>query len=133
MKESEAKNLFVELRAAGKSFDKISDELKVSKPTLIKWSKEFQHQISNLKAVELEALREKYLMSKEHEVKLFRGFIDKIQIEMEKKDFSNYSFEELLAMFNTFKGRLHSEMKIQLTEKVPHQYSLEDKIETWYL
>ena len=31
---------FIELRAKGYSFQKISDELNISKPTLIEWSKD---------------------------------------------------------------------------------------------
>ena len=38
VKTIEDKQRFVELRAKGLSFERIAEELKVSKPTLIKWS-----------------------------------------------------------------------------------------------
>jgi orotate phosphoribosyltransferase-like protein len=38
-KTLDEKQQFIELRAKGYSFQKISDELKISKPTLIEWSK----------------------------------------------------------------------------------------------
>ena len=60
MKDQETKEGFVELRAKGWSFDRIAQELRVSKQTLINWRREFALQISNLKAIELEALREKF-------------------------------------------------------------------------
>ena len=50
---------FVQLRSQGCSFARIADELNVSKPTLIKWSRKFQYEIQNLRAVELEALQQK--------------------------------------------------------------------------
>ncbi len=36
---------FIELRALGYTFDEIVSEIKVSKPTLIKWGKEYKNQI----------------------------------------------------------------------------------------
>ena len=56
MKEQEIKTGFVELRAKGWSYDRIAQELKVSKQTLIIWSKELACEIANLKAIELETL-----------------------------------------------------------------------------
>jgi len=54
---------FIELRAQGWSFARIATELQVSKPTLIAWSRKHQFQINNLKAIEREALAEKWLAS----------------------------------------------------------------------
>src|SRR6516162_9495242 len=54
---------FIELRALGWSFARIATELQVSKPTLIDWSRKHQFQINNLKAIEREALAEKWLAS----------------------------------------------------------------------
>ena len=45
MKSIEEKQRFVELRAKGLSFERIAEELKVSKPTLIKWSEELFHEV----------------------------------------------------------------------------------------
>jgi len=39
MKDQQTKEKFIELRAKGLSFDKISRELRISKQTLINWSK----------------------------------------------------------------------------------------------
>ena len=39
---------FIHLRAQGLSFEKISVEIGVSKPTLIKWNQEFSEEIANL-------------------------------------------------------------------------------------
>ena len=41
---------FIKLRAEGYSFDNIAEKLKISKPTLIKWSKEYEFEINELDA-----------------------------------------------------------------------------------
>lgn len=51
MKDTDTKQRFIELRAKGLSFDKISDKLNTSKQTLINWQSEFNAEIANLKAV----------------------------------------------------------------------------------
>ena len=43
---------FIDLRVQGWSFARIAAELKVSKPTLIAWSRKHQHIIANLVAIE---------------------------------------------------------------------------------
>jgi hypothetical protein len=50
---------FIELTAMGLSYDKISKQLKVSKSTLIEWSKVFEPGIRHLRNIKLEPLREK--------------------------------------------------------------------------
>ena len=60
MGNSEKKNKFVELRAKGMSFENIAKELGICKQTCINWSKDLEFQVNNLKAIEMEALQEKY-------------------------------------------------------------------------
>jgi len=50
MKKHLLKNKFIELRVNGNTYDEIAKELKISKPTAIKWAKEFK------KDIELERL-----------------------------------------------------------------------------
>ena len=69
MKTTEQKEKFVELRAKNWSFKKIAKQLGISKPTLIKWSKELNQKIANMKAIELEAIQEKYYMQKNKKLK----------------------------------------------------------------
>jgi len=45
MSKLESVEKFIELRALGHTFDEIVRELTVSKPTLIKWGKEYENQI----------------------------------------------------------------------------------------
>ena len=55
----DVKEQFIEMKANEYSFSSISEELKVSKPTLIDWSKEFKMDIENRRSLEIKALQEK--------------------------------------------------------------------------
>jgi len=86
---------FIELRSKGMSFAKISEELGVSKPTLIKWSKELEVDIRNMQAIEQEALREKYLITKEKRLEVLGDSLEKVKQELAKRDFSEIPTEKL--------------------------------------
>lgn len=63
MKDAEVRHQFITLRAQFKSFDTISKELRVHKPTLIEWEHGSKEKIANLKAIELEELRERFWLT----------------------------------------------------------------------
>ena len=95
MKDQETRERFIELRARGLSFDKISKELRTSKQTLINWGKELQEKIANLKAIELETPQEKYCLSKEKRTELFGEKLKVLKEELDKRDLSELSTKEL--------------------------------------
>ncbi|WP_243555777.1 hypothetical protein [Priestia megaterium] len=116
MKENDKKHCFIELRAQGFSFDKISKELKVAKSTLILWSKEFELEIANLKAVEMEGLLEKHFMSKKARIELFGKQIIKIKEELGRRDFSDISTEKLFDLLVKYVNQLkQEEMKVEFS------------------
>lgn len=57
MENEKKEELFKILRVSGLSFDKISKEIGVSKPTLIKWSRKHSIEIQNLNCLEIDELR----------------------------------------------------------------------------
>src|SRR5580765_2845893 len=63
MKDQETMQKFIELRSQGWTYARLMAELNLSKPTLVNWSRKFQFQIQNLRAIELEALANKWLTS----------------------------------------------------------------------
>ncbi|MBW8015898.1 MAG: hypothetical protein FVQ82_06900 [Planctomycetes bacterium] len=77
---------FIELRAAGQSYNKISVQLKVSKPTLIKWSRKFSNDIKNAKALEIESIREEYLLGREHQLRVLGTQLSKLTKEILKRN-----------------------------------------------
>ncbi|MFZ0925886.1 MAG: helix-turn-helix domain-containing protein [Halobacteriota archaeon] len=102
MKDNETKVRFMELRAQGLPLAKIADEIKVSKPTLINWDKQFKEEIDNLRAIELEAMYDKYDLSTRKKVEFFGDVLSRIQRELETRDLSSISTEKLFAMYAHF-------------------------------
>ena len=99
VKDTETKDRFVELRSDGLSFSAIAKKLKVSKQTLINWSKEFQDEIANLKAIELEALRDENLLTEKGSVESIGVLLKKITGELEKRNLSDVPTGTLINMF----------------------------------
>ncbi len=106
----ETKEKFVELRAKGFSFDKIAKELGKAKQTLIDWSKELQEEIANLKALELEALFEKYYLLKENRLQTFGAMLIKIKEEVERRDLSDVPTDKLLELLLKYSNQVKEEI-----------------------
>ena len=111
MKDTETKNMFVELRAQGMSFSRIAQKLKVSKQTLINWSKDLQNDIVNLKEIELEELRVHRNMSERTRIELIGGQLERIKQELAKRDLSDVPTATLLSLFIKFAPLLQKEYK----------------------
>lgn len=82
----EIKEEFVQLRAKGWSYTRISRKLKVSKSTLSNWRAELEEEIASLRAMELEALQERYWMAKEGKIKLLGETLKAIQKELKDRE-----------------------------------------------
>ena len=63
MKGAKTKQKFLELRAQGKSLRAIEIEIGTSRGTLAKWEQDYREHLTNLKAIERDAMREKYLLT----------------------------------------------------------------------
>ncbi len=109
MMDNQVKEKFIELRAQGLSFAKIAEQLGVSKPTLIEWSRELEHEISNLKAIELETLHEKYYVQKAKRIELLGRQLEAVKGELEKRDLKEMPTEKLLDFFIKFATVLKQE------------------------
>jgi hypothetical protein len=106
----EVKQQFIELRAKGYSFDKISKQIGKSKQTLIDWSKDLEEEISNCKALELEALYESYYLLKEAKVKKYGAILEKITNSLENRDFDKVPTGRLLELYLLYFERLSQEV-----------------------
>ena len=104
------KERFIELRAKGWSYDKIGKELGKAKQTLIDWSKELQDEIANLKALELEALYEKYYLLKETRLQTFGEMLTKIKTEVESRDLSDVPTDKLLELLLKYNSQVKEEI-----------------------
>ena len=102
MKNNETKARFMELRAQGLPLAKIAAEIKVSKTTLVNWEGDLKEQIDNLRAMELEAMYDKYHLSTRKKVEFFGDILSRIQRELETRELSEIPTEKLFAMYAHF-------------------------------
>ena len=99
MADLEKQKEFIRLKAKGKSYRKISEEIGVSKRTLINWGKELSYDIENAHAIELEALQDEYYMLKERRIKLFGEKLKAISEEIETRGLEEVPTEKLFDLF----------------------------------
>lgn len=121
MEDLKTRGSFIELRAKGLSFDKIARQLQKSKQTLIDWSKEYEEEIANLKAVELEALYEEYFLSKEKRIERFGKMLQRIEKELETRNLSDVETDKLLELagkYYTLTREEYTESRFQTTEEM---------------
>jgi transcriptional regulator with XRE-family HTH domain len=102
MKDNDTKARFIELRGQGLPLKRIADQIGVSKTTLINWEQDLKEQIDNLRAMELEALYDKYYLSVRKKVEFFGDVLSQIQRELETRDLSTVPTEKLFAMYAHF-------------------------------
>ena len=96
MKNELKKVKFVQLRSSGKTYNEISDELKISKPTLIKWSKELEGDLHNEMEIQKETLLQNYNLNQERIFKLKSKIIDKLENEILNSNLSDVPKNKLL-------------------------------------
>ena len=97
---------FIELRAQGWSYARLMTELNVSKPTLIAWSRKHQFQIQNLKAIELEALGEKWLASTTDRVNILGEQLRKVEAAISQRDVGGLSTQQLYALARSLRRQI---------------------------
>lgn len=98
MKDTDKKREFIELRAKNYSFQRISDEIGVSKPTLIKWDKEFSHEIDTLNSIELEGLYHEYKTTTKQRVEYLGELHQKLIKELQNRELTDIKTDKLLEM-----------------------------------
>ena len=106
----ETKEIFIELRAKGWSFERIAKKIGKAKQTLIDWSKELQDEIANRKALELEALYESYSLMRESRLQTFGAMLTKIKEEVERRDLSDVPTDKLLELLLKYNSQVKEEI-----------------------
>ena len=89
MHDIEIRNRFIQLRSQGWSFARIVVELNVSKPTQINWSRQFQFEIQNLRAIELEALHEKLFAARATRLADLAAKLTRVEKEIAQRDLAS--------------------------------------------
>ena len=118
MKTVEDKQRFVELRAKGLSFERIAEELKVSKPTLIKWSEELFHEVQEAQFYELENLLENYKLMRKQRFELYCKLLSSALAELESRaaagKLQEVPTEKLLSMAEQLEKRVQQDTQQEL-------------------
>lgn len=91
---------FLVLRANGNTFDNIATELKVTKQTLLNWSKLYEDEINDLKYLAMLELKEKYRYSQKTKYEILLRQIEKVDDAILKKDLSKASLKDLMMFKN---------------------------------
>jgi hypothetical protein len=97
---------FIELRAQSWSYARLMAELGVTKPTLIARSRKHQFQIQNLKAIELEALGEKWLASVNDRVNGLGDQLRKVESELSRRDVGALTTLQLYSLARSLRRQI---------------------------
>jgi len=134
MNDVETQQRFVHLRAEGWSFARIADELKISKPTLINWSRKFQFDIQNHRAINIEALHEKWLSTREARVAALGQQLQKVETELAKRDLTSLPTHQLFTLAESLRRQVKRETgPMQFTSPVSQipQNELHTQAQDW--
>ena len=113
MKPQEAKERYILLRAEGKSYDAIAQELHISNSTCSAWEKELEQAIADRKAEQLEQLYDSYYMKKEARIKQLGGTLANIEdalaaadlTQMQPKELLEYKLKYIAALKEEYTGK----------------------------
>ena len=97
---------FIELRASGWTYARLMTELNASKPTLIGWSRKYQFEIQNLKAIELESLANQWLASVQDRIKAWGEQLRKVEAEIAKRDVADLTTAQLYTLARSLRRQI---------------------------
>jgi len=122
-----SKQEFITLRANNVSFEKIAQQLKVSKSTLIAWAKEHELDINNLRAISYEALHEQYKIGKQHRLVMWAEQLKAIRAELKKRGFGDVPTIKLIELMGSLDEKIKTEAyKVEFkSEAIEKPYEIE--------
>ena len=134
MNDVETQQKFISLRAQGISFQRIMEEIKVSKPTLINWSRKFQYEIQNLRAISSEFLLEKWLFSRESRINYLGEQLRKAEAELGKRNIAELSTNQLMRLIERLRREIQREIgPLKFTTPVPQipKDEYQEEVQDW--
>lgn len=109
MKPQELKQEFIRLRAEGRSYSYIAQELHISKSTCTKWEQMLEADIARLKREELNTLYEEYAMKKEGRIRQLGDTLARIEDALQATDLAEVPPEKLLDLKLKYRKALQKE------------------------
>ena len=134
MHDEKTVQCFIELRVQGWVFTRIAAELNVSKPTLIAWSRQHQHTIANLSAIERENRLQEHLAAGEERMRKLGEQLRAAEAELAKRDLTTLSTGRLLSHVESLRRQLRREagpMQFVSTVDAIPEDEYADRIQVW--
>lgn len=123
MKTVDEKKKFIELKAQGLSLSKISDELNISKPTLVKWSQEYKKEIKNLLYLQFESIINECQLEQSARIESMAKILRKALDELNSRSFADLNIKDLISIIEQTSEKLRKEF-------LPVQYILDETIDS---
>lgn len=115
MKSQEMKHEFIRMRAEGLSYEKIAEQLHISKATCTAWEREYKAEISQLQQEALNGLYNSYGMAKEARIRRIGDTLRRVDEALNAADLSAIPPEKLL----DFKLKYTQALKEEFTGLTP--------------
>ena len=116
MKTVEEKEKFILLRGQGLSFDKISQDLGISKNTLLKWEADNRLAVREAKSLEVQSLIDKHNLMRLSRLEVFASSLRSALEELSnrKESLSNMPTDKLLSYALLLERRLANELTYEV-------------------
>jgi transposase len=109
---------FIELRGKGMSFQKIAEEIGVSKPTLIKWNGDLFEEVKEAQYMEFEGLVEQYGLFRKERFEIYckalNSALKEFQERAETGELKKVPTDKLLNMVEQLEKRLERDTSKEL-------------------
>ena len=109
MHTREAQQKFIELRAREWTYDRIAAELGVAIGTLVEWSRKFRFEINNRLALEVDALRDRVLGSRQTRVNALVQKLARVEDELRQRDLTQVSTSRLYSLADALRRQVERE------------------------
>ena len=133
MNDQETIARFIVMRAEGWSFNRIAVALQLSKPTLIKWSRQHQFEIFNLRATDTEALAKRVFRQRHERWEVLASQLKKLEAEIEKRDLEEIPASRLHAIAAALRAEIRQETGTvrfaETCKHIPHEEFVPDREE----
>ena len=134
MHTQETQQKFIERRAQGWSFARISSELGVAKSTLTEWSRKCRFEIQNRRAIEMDELRERILGSVQNRVNGLAEKLSRVEDEIRKRDLSQVSTTHLYTLAAALRRQIERETgdlrMVTPVKQIPNDEYVDD-VQEW--
>ena len=108
----------IELRGKGMSFQKIAEEIGVSKPTLIKWNGELLEQVKEAQYMEFENLVEQYGLFRKRRFEIYckalNSALKEFEERAEKGELKEVPTDKLLNLLEQLEKRVEKDTSREL-------------------